>query len=192
MAALTLRARVLPLSTRSALGLLTVGGAIGGAVTGSLLGSAGALSGLPQHRAAVVAVVATAVVVATLRAPRRQYGINRQVGRRLGSTGKVWSYFFVCGVQLGTGVATLVPYSAFLVLVAGLLVAGPVGGLIAGTVYGTLRLALSADVLRGADIEDPGRAMDVFSARGALAARANLILVATAAAVGWIAAVFGS
>ncbi len=185
MAALTLRARVLPLSTGRAVALLVAGGTAGGALLGLVLGTVGWLTTADDHPAVVVAVAGTLVVLLTIRAPSRRYGVNRQVGRRLGITCDVRWYFFISGLQLGTGVVTLVPYSAFLVLAAGLLVAGPAIGPFAGAVYGAIRLALAADVLRGGDVDDPGRAMDVFDRRARPAARLNLVLVAAVAVVAW-------
>ncbi|HEX9994888.1 MAG TPA: hypothetical protein VGB14_18325 [Acidimicrobiales bacterium] len=187
MAALALRARTLPLSTGAAVGLLVAGGAVGGALLGAALGLAGWAVGLDDHPAAVLAVAATAVLVLTVRDPGRRYGLNRQVGRRLGMAGDVRGYFFLSGVQLGAGVVTLVPYSAFLLLAAGLLVAGPAAAVAAGALYGAARLALAAEVLRGGDPGDPGRAMDVFSGRAGAARRLNLVMVALAAAAAWLA-----
>lgn len=187
MAALALRARTLPLSTGSAVALLVGGGALGGALLGAVLGTLGWAAGLDDHPAAVLAVAATAVLVLTVRDPGRRYGLNRQVGRRLGMAGEVRGYFFLCGVQLGAGVVTLVPYSAFLLLAAGLLVAGPGPAVAAGALYGAVRLALAADVLRGGDTGDPGRAMDVFSDRAGAARRLNVAMVAATTAAAWLA-----
>jgi hypothetical protein len=187
MAALALRARVLPLSTGAAVALLVAGGALGGAALGAVLGLAGWATTLDDHPAVVLAVAATVVLVLTVRDPGRRYGINRQVGRRLGAAGNVPGYFLLSGAQLGAGVVTLVPYSAFLLLAAALLVAGPVAAPAAGALYGAARLALAADVLRGGDHEDPGRAMDVFSDRAPAARRLNVVLVAATAAAAWVA-----
>lgn len=187
MAALALRARALPLSTGRAVALLVVGGAGGGALLGAVLGTLGRLLSLDDRPALVLAVVATLVAVLTVRDPGRRYGVNRQVGRRLGVTGDVRAYFLVSGLQLGAGVVTLVPYSAFLLLAGALLVAGPALGAAAGALYGALRLALAADVLRGGDPGDPGRAMDVFSERAGAARRLNMVVVVATAVGAWSA-----
>lgn len=187
MAALALRARALTLSTGRAVALLVAGGALGGALLGAVLGTAGWALSLDDRPALVLAVAATAVLVPTVRDPGRRYGVNRQVGRRLGVTGDVRAYFLLSGVQLGAGVVTLVPYSAFLLLAAALAVAGPVLGPGAGALYGGVRLALAADVLRGGDADDPGRAMDVFSDRAGAARRLNVGVVAATAVGAWLA-----
>lgn len=187
MAALALRASALALSTGPAVALLVAGGATGGALLGAVLGTVGSALSADDHPALVLAVAATLVAVATVRHPGRRYGVNRQVGRRLGLSGDVRGYFYLCGVQLGAGVVTLVPYSAFLLLGAALLVAGPAVAVGAGALYGAVRLALAADVLRSGDPGDPGRAMDVFTDRSGAARRLNVAFVLATALGAWLA-----
>ena len=120
-----------------------VGSTLGGAVTGLAAGGLGVLlvPEVPTVDGVVIVVLAIAGAavdgrIAGLRLPT----ITRQVDERWLHKYRSWVYGFGFGVQLGTGVATIVSSSAvYLMVVAAVLTRSFVAGAVIGAVFGTIR-----------------------------------------------------
>ena len=119
------------------------GSLLGGTMIGFIAGGLGRVIA-PAQSTAAVAVVATAALmgaaldwrVAGLRLPT----IKRQVDERWLHKYRSWVYSFGFGVQLGTGVATIVSSAAvYVMLVAALLTRSVAGGLLIGATFGLVR-----------------------------------------------------
>lgn len=120
-----------------------LGSTAGGAGVGLLLGVVGqlTLSGVPADvRLGLLGAVAAVGVVAdrTTGVP----SLHRQVDERWLTTYRGWVYGAGFGLQLGTGVATIIPSSVVHAMWAGaLLLADWRAGLAAGALFGALRAA---------------------------------------------------
>lgn len=122
-------------------GVHVVGGAVGGALVGGCLGLAGFVLGMNIVRPiAVVLAVALALWYAIARHPWR-LGISRQVPRKWAHTMMPVCRYFLWGVLLGTGVATIIPYSVSLIFLITQLTVGVRLAGIAGAIYGAVRTA---------------------------------------------------
>jgi hypothetical protein len=115
--------------------------AVGGALGGAALGAIGAALMLQEWW--MVTGAAVLAIWVAIRRPRRPLGIHRQVPRQwLQVLGERRAYA-AWGAVLGMGTATVIPYSAYVVLVAVQLVSGPVLGALAGAAFGISREALA-------------------------------------------------
>jgi hypothetical protein len=162
----------------SLVGALHVGfAALGGALTGAALGFTGELLDLGSD--ATLVILAAAASVAFLVALRRRpmkLGRPCQVPKHWSRTIPVKRLYGTWGLMLGSGIVTLIPYSAHLVLLAAQLVAGPAFGAISGALYGATREGAALAGVRGG--LQPVPAMDALE-RWATAARvANIVVVA--------------
>lgn len=117
----------------------TVGSLVAGVAVGALLGLLGSAAPIPSDWApwllaggGVVGLLADATTgVPTL---------HRQVDRRWLDTYRGWVYGLGFGVQLGTGVATIVPSSVvWLLWLGAAITADPLTGGLIGGVFGLLR-----------------------------------------------------
>lgn len=118
------------------------GAAAGGAAFGYLLGLIGQQVLTGAARLGVVMCFALYALYLAAQ-PRRQVGFNRQVPRGLLGRWSAGPTYAVWGALLGLGVATVIPYSAYLVLMSGELVAGPVLAALVGAVFGLTREAVT-------------------------------------------------
>lgn len=123
-------------------GLLHVAGAVlGGGGTGWLLGLIGTWFILPAWRPWVIGAMALIAVALGLRRVPPQLGRRRQVPRGWARRLPPGRLYALWGAMLGSGVVTLIPHSAFLVLLSAELTAGPIVGGLAGAAYGMAREA---------------------------------------------------
>jgi hypothetical protein len=113
-----------------------LGAAVGGALAGACLGLLGLALHLHEWR---VPVVALGVVAALALRGRRSLGIHRQVPRARAMRLPPTSLFFVWGIMLGTGLATLIPYSVLLLLASVELTAPFALAVMCGVVFGLSR-----------------------------------------------------
>ncbi len=148
------------------------------AIAGGLVGFVAGVIGQPVHTVApVVVVLATLVAVGfAVRANQTGYGRHRQVPRSWIQAYGALRAYAAWGALLGSGVATVIPHSAYLVLLAAELVSGPKAGALAGASFGLTR-GLAAVALarrRGPSAE----IADVLPRARALAARGNLAVAA--------------
>lgn len=116
-----------------------LGATLGGAVIGGFLGIIGQLLSLwIWHRELILIVTALALWQALTRRPAR-LGIQRQVSRAWAHTMLLELRYFLWGVLLGSGVATVIPYSAFLILLTTQLTSGFTLGCLSGALFGGTR-----------------------------------------------------
>src|SRR5688572_3398568 len=139
----------------------TVASTLAGAATGLLLGAAGAALGtvvelsVATRLAVLAAVVLVGALVDSWLAPVPLPTIHRQVDERWLTTYRGWIYGAGFGLQLGTGVVTIVVSAAtYTMLVAALLTLSVAGGLAVGATFGIVR---SLPLLLTARLRTPAR-----------------------------------
>lgn len=116
-----------------------LGAAIGGAIVGGLLGIIGQLLSLLMWRKELILIVTIfALWQSVTRRPAR-LGIQRQVPRTWIHTMPLELCNFLWGMLLGSGVATVIPYSAFLILLTTQLTSGLILGCLSGALFGGVR-----------------------------------------------------
>src|SRR5215212_3747848 len=118
--------------TRQALGfwaLHMAGAALAGALLGGLAGGGGALVGLEAWRSWIVGGGALLALALGLRPQPPKLGRQRQVPRRWAAGTSPARVYLVWGAMLGSGVATPIFHTAFLVLLAAQLTDGVALGL---------------------------------------------------------------
>jgi hypothetical protein len=124
-----------------------VGATAGGTAVGALLGGAGALlawglGGWSTATALVVLALAALAGVAVDLSPAVQHvpSWRRQVDERWLTTYRGWVYGAGYGLQLGAGVATIIPASTtYVVGLAALLTGSPTSGALIGAAFGATR-----------------------------------------------------
>ena len=164
---------------RQALGLWALhvaGAALSGALLGGLVGGIGALVGLAAWRPWIVAGAAIAAFALALRRTPPKLGRQRQVPRRWGPGTPPSRVYLVWGAMLGSGVATPIFHTAFLLLLAAQLTGGPALGLVSGALFGAARQATALLPLLGR--LDPGRTMGLLETLRPAARRLNAALIA--------------
>jgi hypothetical protein len=169
-----------------------VGAALSGGVIGALLGRVGAAlvralgseARLGALAIAAIAGVALDARVRGLRLPTRA----RQVNEEWMSRYRGWVYGFGFGIQLGSGVATIVSTSAvYVTLVAAALSGGPGAGAAIGATFGLVR---GATLLAGIRIKRPEQLVRVdeilrrWNARSLVATLAVQSAISAALAAG--------
>ena len=164
--------------TRQALGLWALhvaGAALAGALLGGLVGGIGALAGLATWRPWIVAGGAFLALGLALRRQPATLGRQRQVPRRWAPGTPPARVYLVWGAMLGSGVATPIFHTAFLVLLAAQLTGGVALGLVSGALFGAARQATALLPLLGRF--DPGRTMGLLETLRPVARRLNAALV---------------
>jgi hypothetical protein len=148
------------------------------ALAGGLVGLLAGVIGQPVHAVApeVVILATLAAVGSAVRANPTGYGRRRQVPRRWIRAYGAPRAYAAWGALLGSGVATVVPHSAYLVLLAAEVVSGPRAGALAGAAFGLTR-GLAAVVL-ALSRRPSAEIADVLPRARALAARGNLAVAA--------------
>jgi hypothetical protein len=151
--------------------------AIGGAALGLILGEIGRL--LPATPQALVA--AGGIVWAAYLAVRPPVtgagGLRRQLARRLEGRLHPSLAYAVWGAELGSGLSTLIPYSAFLLLLVIEMVSGPFVGAVAGAAFGVARQGAAAAIARSIDSPAPIMALLPRLAHGVRVANLAACLV---------------
>jgi hypothetical protein len=153
--------------------LHAVGAAAGGATVGAVIG----LIGTPlssDARPWIVGGAALFALWAGLRRPVVKLGRDCQVPRHWHTTMPLWRRYLTWGALLGSGLWTLIPHSAVLVVLAGEATAGPGLGAAAGGLFGLGR-ELPALVPLVRRVEDE-RASDLLAGLAGVARRANVAL----------------
>lgn len=112
------------------------GGVLGGGGVGAIAGLVGQV--LPVSRGQPL-ILGLALGFALLVHSKRSVGRRAQVPRRWRETVPVVPRYFLWGMLLGSGVATIIPYSIFLVLLGAELTAGVGLAAGAGAMYGGVR-----------------------------------------------------
>jgi hypothetical protein len=163
---------------RQALGLWALhvaAAALTGALLGGLVGGVGALVGLAAWRPWIIVAGALLALGLGLRQPPPKLGRQRQVPRRWAPGTPPARVYLVWGAMLGSGVATPIFHTAFLVLLAAQLTGGVMLGLISGALFGAARQATALLPLLAR--HDPGRTMDLLQTLRPVARRLNAALI---------------
>jgi Cytochrome C biogenesis protein transmembrane region len=117
-----------------------VGGALIGAAVGTVSWIAGAGRMSTTQSAGVVIGVTLVALLADLLWPRRIPGPRRQVDERWLDVYRAWVYGGGFGIQLGTGVVTIVAtWTVYAVWVFALMTGSPAHGALLGAVFGLAR-----------------------------------------------------
>jgi hypothetical protein len=164
--------------TRQALGLWALhvaGAALAGALLGGLVGGVGALLGVEAWRPWIVGGAALLALGLGLRQTPPKLGRQRQVPRRWAAGTSPARVYLVWGAMLGSGVATPIFHTAFLVLLAAQLTGGVTLGLLSGALFGAARQATALLPLLGR--LDPGRTMGLLETLRPVARRLNAALI---------------
>lgn len=119
--------------------LHVAGAALGGAIVGGLLGGLGGLLSLSVWRPELITAVVLFALWQSLSQRPAKLGLHRQVPRTWARTMAPELRFFLWGASLGCGVATLIPYSAFLVILVVQLTSGVTLGCFSGALFGGMR-----------------------------------------------------
>ena len=154
--------------------LHVAGAALAGALLGGLVGGVGALAGLAAWRPWVVGGAALLALALGLRRRPPKLGRQRQVPRRW-APGTPPARLSSLGAMLGSGVATPIFHTAFLVLLAAQLTGGVALGLISGALFGAARQATA--LLPLLVRLDPGRTMGLLETLRPVARRLNAALI---------------
>lgn len=151
------------------------GAAMAGGLVGAIAGGLGSVVGLSDWRPWVIAAVAVIALLLGLREQPPKIGRQKQVPRRWrAGTPLAWIYL-VWGMMLGSGIATPVFQTAFLLLLGAQLTAGWQLGLLSGALFGAFRqLTALGPVLRQLD---PGRTMRLLEVLRPHARRGNIGLI---------------
>jgi hypothetical protein len=164
--------------TRQALGLWAlhvVGAALAGGLFGGLVAGVGALLGLPAWRAWVVGGAALLAFWLGQRRSPPSLGRRRQVPRRWAPGTPPSRVYVAWGAMLGSGVATPIFHTVFLVLLAAQVTGGLALGLLSGALFGAARQVTAlVPLLRRLD---PGQTMDLLETHRSNARRLNAALV---------------
>lgn len=156
---------------------------IAGGLVGGALGMIGAVLGLDAQKGWTVGTGAVIALTLTFFAPRLTIGRPCQVPRRWSETLPATRLYASWGAMLGSGLATLIPYPAYILALSGELAAGPLVGAIAGAIFGLFReLPALVPLLRTVR---PQEAMGVLEDLAPAARAVNVTLV-TAGGVGLI------
>jgi hypothetical protein len=126
------------------------GGAVGGAAVGLVVGGIGALLGAGGYSTALLGVAGAALLLARLRSNGlRGYGLDRQVPRNWDVRMRPLPLYAAWGAMLGSGVATLVPYLCFFMLIAAEATVPVTVAVLAGAIYGGVRQAAAVALASG-------------------------------------------
>lgn len=116
-----------------------MGSIVGGAGVGLVLGSLGTGLGLDRWRVWIVGGAAVGVMVVSLTRDHFELGRPCQVPRQWSRSMAANTRFLAWGLMLGSGVATLIPYPAYFLLLAGEATVSPFVAALAGGLYGLTR-----------------------------------------------------
>jgi hypothetical protein len=154
--------------------LHVLGAALGGALSGGALGLVGTGLALSSWRPWIIGAAALVATALSLRRRRVALGRQRQVPQAWNRSMPPGRRYFLWGTLLGSGWATLIPYSAYLVLAGTQLTAGVLLGALSGAVFGATRqgIALVLPLLRA----DHEAVMDLLPDFRAPAQRLNALV----------------
>jgi hypothetical protein len=139
------------------------------------VGGAGALMGLSAWRPWIIAGGALLALGLGLRRQPPKLGRQRQVPRRWAPGTPPSRVYLIWGAMLGSGVATPIFHTAFLLLLATQLTSGVALGLLSGALFGAARQATALLPLLAQFA--PGRTMDLLESLRPAARRLNAALI---------------
>jgi len=100
--------------------------------------------------------------------------LRRQVARRLRGQPRPTLTYALWGAELGSGLSTLIPYSAFVLVLAVELLSGPLLGAAAGLSFGVARQGIA--VIAATRITSPAQIAALLPRFAAQARLANLVV----------------
>jgi hypothetical protein len=116
-----------------------LGAALGGALAGGALGLVGTGLALSPWRSWIIGAAALVATALSLQHRRVALGRQRQVPQGWNRSMPPGRRYFLWGAMLGSGWATLIPYSGYLLLAGTQLTAGVLLGALSGAVFGATR-----------------------------------------------------
>lgn len=157
-----------------------IGGIVGGAFVGGLIGWIGSFFPIaPLHRW-LIAVAAALALIVSLTKPQRTLGLGRQVPRDWRGKVSAAPRYLLWGLLLGSGVATLIPYSAFLLLIASQFSSGPRLACLSGALFGGVRTMPALIPLVKVEYRvRPVHVLELLPALRPTARRVNTAVIAT-------------
>lgn len=147
--------------------------AAGGAIAGLTLGLVGQSVHAILRNTLAVGLAALAAYLA-IRPPPAGAGLSRQVVRTLERRVRPLPAYAFWGVELGSGFSTVIPYSAFLLLLAIELASGPRLAAAAGAGFGLVRQGTAVAVGHG--INSPSGIAALLPRLAPWARLANLVV----------------
>ncbi|MDQ3696260.1 MAG: hypothetical protein M3464_21990 [Chloroflexota bacterium] len=155
--------------------LHVAGAAAAGATVGGVAGLIGEVLGLAAWRPWVILAAGSVALIYGLRKTPPRIGRQRQVPRRWSATTPLAWIYLVWGMMLGSGLATPVFQTAFLLLLGAQLTAGWQLSFFSGALFGAFRqMTALGPVLRRLD---PGRTMHLLEVLRPYARRGNIGLI---------------
>src|SRR5579884_8865 len=148
--------------------------ALGGATAGLAFGAIGFSLPTDLRTACAAAGVALAASLAIRPPANRGAGLRRQVARRLRGQPRPTLTYALWGAELGSGLSTLIPYSAFVLVLAVELLSGPLLGAAAGLSFGVARQGIA--VIAATRITSPAQIAALLPRFAAQARLANLVV----------------
>ena len=121
--------------------LHVLGALAGGAIVGWILGWVGAVSHLTRWWLVVIGAAFVFALWHALRGHPDSLGLRRQVPSTWARTMHPAPRFFLWGLLLGSGIAVVIPYSVYVLLLATQLTAGSLLGAASGAAFGAIRSA---------------------------------------------------
>ncbi len=116
-----------------------LGATIGGAIVGGLFGIIGQLFLLQIWRKELILMVTIFALLQSVTKLPTRLGIQKQVPRTWIHTMPPGLCYLLWGMLLGSGIATVIPYSAFLILLTTQLTSGVILGCLSGALFGSVR-----------------------------------------------------
>lgn len=155
-----------------------IGGALGGASVAAILAIAGGLLGADRYQFWIIGGVSLIALWHATSKRKAQLGTRRQVPRGWGRSMRPELSFFLWGVMLGTGVLTVIPYSAALVILSAQFTSSVVAAAASGAVLGAAREStVFMPLVRANQWSDLSTLMGVLSDWKANMERINIVWV---------------
>ena len=163
-----------------------VGSAAGGAATGAIIGWLGSLANLDSFPAWVVGAGAVVAIAISALAEHFELGRPCQVPRRWSRTMPARRLYLMWGAMLGAGIVTLIPYPAYVLVIAAQAVAGPLLAGAGGALFGLAR-ELPALIPLFRDVH-PETAMEALPRWRSAALKLNVTVAVVGGALVFLAA----
>lgn len=155
-----------------------LGGALGGGLVGAMFGVIGAAVAAQRYRVPllVVGILAALLVSSRWRLRRSGFGLRYQVPRQWARNGMpLGRLLLLWGLLLGSGLATVIPQSSLILLIAVEVSAGPAFAAMLGALYGVARVSMH--LILALKAPPPERAMTIVPRLQVPAAAANIAVV---------------
>lgn len=153
-----------------------LGAVIGGAIVGGGLGLLGTVLSLKDWRPPIIALSVGIALWHSIRRYPRSLGRRRQVPQKWIHVIPLSLCYFLWGALLGSGIATLIPYSSFVVLLGAQFTSGPILGCASGVLFGGVREAVALLVLIRRPVEQT-TIMNLLPALAMVARYLNMLWV---------------